>query len=150
MNYTYKQLVSSDVTLLKELLLVFGKAFEDLPTYQDAVPTDDYLQTFLAKPHVIALVAVSDNKVVGGLVAYELEKFEQDRRELYIYDLAVLEEHRRKGLATGLIQTLKGIAKDRKAYVIFVQADKEDLPAIALYKSLGIQEDVYHFDIDPS
>lgn len=45
-----------------------------------------------------------ERKVVGGLVAYELEKFEQDRREIYIYDLAVLESHRRKGVATRLIE----------------------------------------------
>jgi hypothetical protein len=33
------------------------------------------------------------------------------------------------------------------AYVIFVQADLEDGPAIALYSKLGIREDVLHFDI---
>ena len=33
------------------------------------------------------------------------------------------------------------------AYVIFVQADYGDDPAIALYTKLGIREDVMHFDI---
>jgi aminoglycoside 3-N-acetyltransferase I len=37
---------------------------------------------------------------VGGLIAYELEKFERARSELYIYDLAVAEDHRRRGVAT--------------------------------------------------
>jgi aminoglycoside 3-N-acetyltransferase I len=31
--------------------------------------------------------------------------------------------------------------------VIYVQADKGDDPAIALYTRLGIREDVLHFDI---
>jgi aminoglycoside 3-N-acetyltransferase I len=31
--------------------------------------------------------------------------------------------------------------------VIFVQADKGDAPAVALYTKLGIREDVLHFDI---
>ncbi len=35
------------------------------------------------------------------------------------------------------------------AYVIFVQADREDEPAILLYRSLGIQEEPFHFDILP-
>jgi len=35
----------------------------------------------------------------------------------------------------------------RAAYVIFVQADTDDAPAIALYSKLGIREDVLHFDI---
>jgi aminoglycoside 3-N-acetyltransferase I len=87
--------------------------------------------------------------VVGGLAAYVLQKFEQERREIYIYDLAVAELHRRKGIATKLINDLRAIARERGAYVIFVQADKTDDAAIQLYESLGIREDVFHFDIKP-
>ncbi len=84
---------------------------------------------------------------MGGLVAYELQKFEQERSEIYIYDLAVAIAHRRQGIATALIQALKNIAAERGAYVIFVQADRGDEPAIELYTRLGIREDVLHFDI---
>ena len=86
-------------------------------------------------------------QVVGGIAAYELKKFEQQRSEIYIYDLAVAEAHRRRGIATALIQALRRIAAGRGAYVIFVQADIGDEPAIALYSKLGIREDVLHFDI---
>lgn len=46
-----------------------------------------------------------------------------------------------------LIDELKKIAAARAAYVIFVQADIGDEPAIALYTKLGVREDVLHFDI---
>jgi aminoglycoside 3-N-acetyltransferase I len=147
MTYSYRHLSGSDLTLLKDLLKVFGEAFNEVDTYQGAVPSDDYLRTLLAKPHFIVLVAMSDDEVVGGLAAYELEKFERDRREIYIYDLAVSEEHRRQGIATGLISELKRAAQKRDAYVIYVQADPGDDPAIRLYESLGTKEDVHHFDI---
>jgi aminoglycoside 3-N-acetyltransferase I len=148
MQYSYMQLAVSDVEFLKELLTAFGEAFREFDTYQSAVPSDAYLRKLLSRPHFIALVAMNDaKKVVGGAVAYELEKFEQDRREIYIYDLAVLESHRRKGIAPGLIEELKRLAKERDAYVIFVQADKTDAVAIRLYESLGTKQDVYHFDI---
>ena len=39
-------------------------------------------------------------------------------------------------------------AAERKVYVIFVQADLADAPAIALYESLGTKETAYHFDIE--
>jgi aminoglycoside 3-N-acetyltransferase I len=94
------------------------------------------------------VVAVKGKEVVGGLAAYVLDKFEQDRREIYIYDLAVLEGHRRKGIATGLIDALRKIAAERNVYLIFVQADLGDAPAIALYESLGTKETAHHFDIE--
>jgi aminoglycoside 3-N-acetyltransferase I len=147
MNYSYRQLSSSDIDLLKRLLEVFGEAFDEIDTYQGAVPSDEYLQALLSKPHVIVVVATIDDEVVGGLAAYELEKFERDRREIYIYDLAVAEAHRRRGIATKLIKELQRVAATRGAYVIYVQADAGDDPAIRLYESLGTREDVHHFDI---
>ena len=85
--------------------------------------------------------------VVGALAAYCLRKFEQERSEVYIYDLGVSPIARRQGIATGLIEALKPVARAAGASVIFVQADLEDDPAIALYTRLGQREDVLHFDI---
>jgi len=122
---------------MHQLLAVFAEAFEDPDAYQGAVPGDDYLQRLLGKPHFIALAALDGETVVGGLAAYELEKFERARSEVYIYDLAVRAESRRRGVATQLISTLQGIARDRGAWVIFVQADRGDEPAIRLRQRIG-------------
>jgi len=75
--------------------------------------------------------------VVGGIAAYVLPKFEQARSEMYIYDLAVAESHRRQGVATAMIAELQKVATRRGVYVIFVQADHDDEPAICLYTKLG-------------
>jgi aminoglycoside 3-N-acetyltransferase I len=85
--------------------------------------------------------------VIGALAAYQLDKFEQDRREIYIYDLAVDKDFRRRGVATAMINALREEAVRRDAYVIFVQADLMDAPAIALYEKLGVKETAHHFDI---
>lgn len=149
MSYTYTQLSANDTSLVKKLLTVFGGAFEDSATYLKNIPPESYLETILGKSHVIALVARFEDVVVGGIVAYELDKLEQARREIYIYDLAVSETHRRKGVATGLIRELQRIAKKRNAYVIYAEADEGDNAATRLYESLGTKESVYHFDIPP-
>lgn len=70
-----------------------------------------------------------------------------DERARDIYDLAVAAEHRRQGVATELIAALKPIARMQGAWVIFVQADPTDAPAVGLYTRLGSGEDVLHFDI---
>ena len=150
MTYTYRHLRPTDLPILKGLLAAFGEAFDEVDTYQAAVPTDAYLEGLLGKSHFIALAALQGDEVVGGLAAYQLEKFERARSEIYIYDLAVREAHRRRGIATALIRNLQQIASERGAYVIFVQADTGDAPAIRLYESLGTREDVHHFDIPVS
>jgi aminoglycoside 3-N-acetyltransferase I len=146
-SFEVVRLASSDVPLMRALNALFERAFGDREAYGSRPPSDAYLRALLAKEHVMALVALVAEEVAGGLVAYELEKFEE-RREIYIYDLAVDESHRRKGIATALIERLCEIAAERGAYVVYVQADYGDEPAIALYQKLGVREEVLHFDIE--
>jgi len=145
-----RRLTRDDTARVRELNAVFGQAFEDPGTYGDEPPSNDYFRGLLAKDHVIALVALVNDEVVGGLVGYVLDKFERARREVYIYDLAVLEPYRRQGIATSLIEHLRNIASTLGAWVIYVQAVYGDEPAIALYTKLGVREEVLHFDIPPS
>ncbi len=139
-----------DLGLMHAMLGMFGAAFDDPAAYDGARPDDAWLTRLLGSETFIALAAIDDGAVVGGIAAYVLDKFEQARREVYLYDLAVAEAHRRRGIATALIGQLKREAKARGAYVIFVQADLGDGPAIALYEGLGSREDVLHFDIHVS
>jgi aminoglycoside 3-N-acetyltransferase I len=141
------RLTPEDTGLMEALLATFGEAFDDMETYGGNRPNEAYLKQLLGSDYFIALAALKGGQVVGGLAAYELRKFEQQRSEIYIYDLAVSARHRRTGIATALIYELKKIAATRGAYVIFVQADIGDDPAIALYTKLGVREDVLHFDI---
>jgi aminoglycoside 3-N-acetyltransferase I len=138
---------ADDVALMESLLTVFGDAFGEPETYGNKRPSANYLARLLANDTFLVLVALVDGKVAGGLAAYELRKFEQERTEIYIYDLAVAEAHRRRGIATAMIRELQRIGARRGAYVIFVQADHGDDAAIALYSKLGTGEDVLHFDI---
>lgn len=136
-----------DAEAMESANRLFGEVF-GAEGYHGPPPGRDYLNRLLADDKFIALVARAGAEMVGALAAYELVKFEAERSEIYIYDLAVREEHRRRGVATALIEALKPIAGDRGAWVIMVQADPPDAPAVALYEKLGTREEVFHFDID--
>jgi len=144
---TIQALGQDDVRVFRALNAMFGEAFGEPETYGAQPPSDEYLRGLLGRGSVIALAALADGEVVGGLVAYVLDKFERARREVYIYDLAVAATHRRRGIATSLIERLRDIAVTLDAWVIYVQADYGDDPAIALYEKLGVREEVLHFDI---
>ncbi len=142
------RLGADDAAQMEAVLNLFEAAFEDSEHYGSNRPAKAYLQRLLATETFFCLAALEGNSVVGALAGYELQKFEQERSEFYIYDLAVAEAARRRGIATALIEALKPIAASRGAQVIFVQADHGDDPAIALYTKLGRREDVMHFDIE--
>jgi aminoglycoside 3-N-acetyltransferase I len=145
--FALRLLAPADLALLQAMLAMFGEAFGEPHTYGAARPGAAYLERLLGSDSFIALAALKGGAVVGGIAAYELHKFEQERSEIYLYDLAVAAGHRREGIATALIGELRNIAAARGSYVIFVQADLGDAPAIALYSKLGRREEVLHFDI---
>lgn len=146
-DWSIRRLAPGDAAGFAAMLDLFAEAFEDPGAYSSRRPGPVWRERLLANPDFMALVAEQDGVVVGALAAYLLRKFEQERSEAYIYDLAVAGEARRRGIATGLIEALKPIARDAGAHVIFVQADYGDDPAIALYTRMGRREDVLHFDI---
>jgi aminoglycoside 3-N-acetyltransferase I len=152
MTIEIRQLTVGDDELFAGMLDCFSAAFDDPENYDRARPSASYVARLLAREGFVALVAVDGAQVVGAIAAYELPKFEQERSEFYLYDLAVLASHRRRGIARALIERLRAIAAERGGWVVFVQADTEadDQPAIALYESMGTREEVLHFDIPVS
>ncbi|MFK8052001.1 MAG: AAC(3)-I family aminoglycoside N-acetyltransferase [Woeseiaceae bacterium] len=142
-----EKLDGKNPSLMDDMLSLFAEAFDDVENYSAARPSVGYTRRLLKNDFFIALVALKNDRVVGGIAAYELPKFEQERSEIYLYDLAVAEDERRQGIAIALIDELRTVAAARGAEVVFVQADYGDEPAIALYTKLGVREDVMHFDI---
>ncbi|MDX2209457.1 MAG: AAC(3)-I family aminoglycoside N-acetyltransferase [Sphingopyxis sp.] len=149
MTFPIQRLGPNDITQMRGINALFADVFEDPEHYASTPPADEWLRAQLANPTVIALAALDGEAVVGALTGYVLAKLEQERSEIYIYDLAVAVSHQRRGIATALIGHLQDMAREIGAWVIYVQADHGDDPAIALYTKLGTREDVMHFDIAP-
>ncbi|MEL6529486.1 MAG: GNAT family N-acetyltransferase [Pseudomonadota bacterium] len=147
-----RRLGESDLLGFRAMNALYSDVFDEPENYSEKPPSEAYVSEWLANPNHIALLAEGDGAAVGALSGYILPKFEQQRSELYIYDLAVRETYRRRGVATALIAETRRIARSVGAWTIFVQADTtiEDKPAQALYRKLSNDEaSVLHFDLKP-
>ncbi len=134
---------------LRALLYLFGEAFDEADSYHNHQPDDAWLENLLSDDDFIVLTAAYQGQISGGLCGYELRKFEQKRKEIYIYDLAVARKSRRRGVATALIDRLRVLAAQLGAWVIFVQADIHNDAARALYRNMAPEETSCHYDIPP-
>lgn len=134
---------------MRALGQVFSDAFDDFQTPPGRSVSPEYLRCLLQSKEFIAFVALCKGQVIGGLTAYELRMFDEERSEIYLYDLAVMKSHRRKRVASRLIEALKDLAVARNAHAVYVQSDNTpaDAAAIKLYRNFGKPRHVFHFDL---
>lgn len=141
MDYTLLRLGTDNVDALRSLNALFADVFDDTQSYSEQPPSDAYMREFLADDHHIVLVAQNAGRVIGGLVAYHLPKFERERSEVYVYDLAVSTEHHHQGIGKALMTKVREVAQSLGAYVVFVQADEAD-DAVEFYRALNPSEEI--------
>lgn len=144
-----KRLAPGDLGILRQMNDLFADVFEMDDEYRRSPPSDRYLLRLLSKDTFIALAAMRDDVLIGATTAYVLDKFEQQRSEIFIYDLAVSEPDRRQGVATQMLTELRYLATDIGAWVVIIQADDGDEPPTNLYSKLGSKEIALSFDLTP-
>ncbi len=85
----------------------------------------------------VLLLATYSNQLAGFLYAYVLTDIRANKDMMFLYSIDVLEDFRRKGIATQLIEKLKAIARDRECCEVFVLTNKSNLAATAVYEKTG-------------
>jgi aminoglycoside 3-N-acetyltransferase I len=129
-----RKLTEEDVSAFHSLIDMFNMVFEEA---EPAVSSDTNLLRLLHNDHFVAIAALYENEVVGGLTAYELPMYYSEHSELFLYDLAVKPEYQRMGIGKSLIRTLKYYCTSNGIDVFFVLAHEEDEHAIEFYRSTG-------------
>lgn len=74
----------------------------------------------------------------GGVAGFALGKIAADEAELY--QIAVLPDYRRQGIAAQLLMELHTLLKEKGAVCCFLEVRSRNTPAIALYESLGYKK----------
>ena len=133
-TFQIKKLEKQDLVLFQQLIRVFQDVFEMEGT---TIPEDIQLAKLLENPYFIVFVICIDNKVIGGLTAYELPSYYAAQSEIFIYDIAIDPSFQRKGLGKKLLAALKEYGKEKNISVLFVDANEEDDHAVDFYHTTG-------------
>ena len=132
-SFHIKHLTKEHLTDFHALVSLFNMVFEEEPK----IGSEANSLKLLSSKNFIALAALTENEVVGGLTAYELPLYYSDSSEIFIYDLAVKPEYQRMGIGKELIQRLKSHCIQDGIKEFFVMAHEEDEHAIEFYRSTG-------------
>lgn len=148
MSYTIKKLEKSDTTLAKQLIKGW---YMDDGVPQVIYPKDKYLYKILNRPNFHAYVALIEEQVVGGLTAYELEMFDTEENEMFLFEIGVSQGYRTQGIARSLIKALKQTCREKRIRIIFVGTSLDNEAAKQLYTTTGGEVEVipwytYHLD----
>jgi aminoglycoside 3-N-acetyltransferase I len=132
--FEVKRLAKQDLADFKSLVNLFNTVFEEAETN---IQSDTNLNKLLNNDNFIALAAISESEVVGGLTAYELPMYYSKSSEVFLYDMAVKTEYQRIGIGKQLISGLKEYCNKNGIEEFFVLAHEEDEHAIEFYHSTG-------------
>jgi len=113
-----------------------GHLFDDLPRHE-------WSARFLSQPgHHLGIVFVGDEPA-GFVTGVEMTHPDKGT-EMFLYELAVDEPFRGRGVGTRLVRALADLARDLDCFDMWVLTDRDNLAAMATYRAAGATEESDH------
>jgi aminoglycoside 3-N-acetyltransferase I len=110
----------------------------------DQPPDLEATRRFLAEPTHHMLFAYDDGgKPVGFISGIEVTHPDKGT-EVFLYELAVDEPARRRGIGTALVQALEALARERGCYGMFAFTDADNEAALTTYARAGAKPPSTH------
>jgi Predicted acetyltransferase len=138
----YRQASMADLDFLVQSRLDFVGAEVTGPDYELILKsTRHYFETALRENQCDVILAEKNDAVIGtGVIFYYASVpsvYNPWGKNAYITSMFVAENHRRKGIATAILDKLVDIARQKGYYRIFLQASDMGKP---LYENYGFTE----------
>ena len=148
MDFEIKKPGAANIQLAKDLFLLYQI---DDGINKPIIPSDKFLYDILSRDTFHVIVACEGGVVIGGLTAYELDMYKEEIIEVFLYEVAVDPLYRKNGIAKALIEFLKKICVSKGIREMYVGTEKDNEPAIKMYKTTGGKMDEiewFVYDID--
>jgi membrane complex biogenesis BtpA family protein len=117
----------------------FGSGDEDVVRALATQGEPARVGELLADDRTLFVVALEHGVAIGFAFGYELIRRHGEASQLFVYELQIDPEHRRRGVATALMSELGGLARRRGIRSGFLLTNESNAPAMALSpRSAGI------------
>jgi ribosomal protein S18 acetylase RimI-like enzyme len=107
------------------------------PEVFDDPVVPDAAREFLGDPRHHLAVALEDDIIIGFASGVHYLHPDKPHPELWINEVGVAPAYRGRGVGTALVQALLGVARELGCHEAWVLTERDNLPAMRLYTSLG-------------
>ncbi len=104
------------------------------------IASDSHLMRALEDTACYFIVCVIDSIPAGYLNAFRFPAIDSDSFQVYLYDIIVAEEHRRKGIGSRMIEELKTHCKEDGVDHIWVGTSLENEAAQKTFEATGARK----------
>lgn len=95
----------------------------------------DRILGFLSNEHNFFIAAIERNRIVGHVIAYKLQRYDGHNSMMYVHDIDVAEDFRRKGIGRTLLKEMKRICAKESISKMFLVTNASNQAAMAYYAS---------------
>lgn len=92
--------------------------------------------SLLSRSGFFALAAIHVDRIIGGLIGYELENYLSDQNELFVHNMGLLGQYRESEIGHNLLEQLVRSCLDTRIGTITVNVRADDEKAAAYYEQL--------------
>jgi ribosomal protein S18 acetylase RimI-like enzyme len=110
-----------------------------------------HLRQALSNPTYYFIVCLIDSTPAGYLSAFRFPKVDEDSFQVYLFEIEVGEQHRRKGVASGMLEELKRQCQTDRVSLIWIGTDLANEAAQRTFEKAGaerVQETYIEYNID--
>jgi ribosomal protein S18 acetylase RimI-like enzyme len=107
------------------------------PDLFDNPPTAEWAGKFLASEGHHLLVALGDDSRPIGFISGVETTHPDKGTEMFLYELSVHEDERKRGVGRALVEALAELARARGCYGMWVGTEPGNAAALATYRSAG-------------
>jgi ribosomal protein S18 acetylase RimI-like enzyme len=129
MNLELRWMTSGDAATIEAA----GYLFDDEVQHE-------FAERFLRQPNHHLCIAYVDDEPAGFVSGIEITHPDKGT-EMLLYELGVDDDFRRRGVGRSLVVALREYAHVRGCTGVWVPADDDNEPALAMYRSTGPDED---------
>ncbi|MBU5439618.1 GNAT family N-acetyltransferase [Tissierella sp. MSJ-40] len=116
----------------------FNKVIEMVKDFRSIETVAEKAKKFLKNSQNYLVVCLDHNeRVIGFVLGYELNRYDDKNNMMYIHEVGILEEYRRMGIGKELMNQMKMICDTRELSKMFLITNKSNIPAVNLYESSG-------------